>query len=748
MKKAFIACLTSVSLVALAAPAAAQDMPGTTPVTGPGASPPQDGSTAATGEPEATGDIIVTAQRRKERVTTVPISITVASQAQLERQQVNTISDLSRISPSLEINSAPGQNTGGGGSIRGVGTQTFSAGATPSVGVVVDQVSQGNANISDLFDVARIEVLKGPQGTLFGLTTSAGVINIATNAPDPGGFSARIRSELSDAGTAGSKYGNQIVQGVVNIPVDTNSALRISGLANLRQGPNRNLRQDGNNDSNRYGVRGRYLWSPSDALSVNVIGDYTRADVSYGGDFFTFVKATPADAQALASCGITPGVGNKDICTTLNPKLKTENYGGSLQVDYEADPFTITSISAFRRTKAVNGLGTINRVDPLATQLYTGPTDNRTSLITQELRISSPASKHIEYTGGLFFSNQRTVQQPERFRITVALPFGTIPVLDSPGSLSSITDESMAIFGQATIHLTEGFSLLAGGRYTAAKLSLDNTPVGGVLNRPRLNTEKFSYKIGGQYQLSRATMAYAFAARGFKGGQIALPTGLAPILLQPEIPTSYEAGIKTTLLRSWVLDLNGFYSKIKNFQSQNCVVSAGSGQLVCLQNNIDGVKSRGAEVNLFGQVTRNLSVNTGFIYSKTTYPNGFIGSDSSDLTNKQLSFAPRYKFTFSGEYEQPLTERVSAFVAGDAVWKSRISFEQTSNPETQFKQHWLVGGRVGVRTPDERYSLGVFARNLFNQHEPSLFLASGGSVLALYGPQSFRQVGLQLDAKF
>ena len=171
--------LSSASLLAIATPAWAQD----TATASPQASD------------QATSDIIVTAQRKAEKVTEVPISITVANQAQLERQQVNTLNDLNRIAPSLEIQQAPGQNTGGGGSIRGIGTQSFSAGAVASVGVVVDQVSQGNANISDLFDVSRVEVLKGPQGTLFGLTTSAGVINITTNAPDPSGFSARVRGE-------------------------------------------------------------------------------------------------------------------------------------------------------------------------------------------------------------------------------------------------------------------------------------------------------------------------------------------------------------------------------------------------------------------------------------------------------------------------------------------------------------------------------------------------------------------------
>jgi iron complex outermembrane receptor protein len=163
------ALLTGLSLAVLATPALAQT-----------ASPAAPQATDAASD----GAIVVTAQRRAEKVTEVPISITVADASQLERQQVNTVNDLNRIAPSLEIQSAPGQNTGGGGAIRGIGTQTFSPGAVASVGVVVDQVSQGNANISDLFDVARIEVLKGPQGTLFGLTTSAGVINITTNKPE------------------------------------------------------------------------------------------------------------------------------------------------------------------------------------------------------------------------------------------------------------------------------------------------------------------------------------------------------------------------------------------------------------------------------------------------------------------------------------------------------------------------------------------------------------------------------------
>ena len=333
MKRTLVTALATASALAFIAPAAAQETtaPTTTPApsAGPaqeGATTPAEGSTDTTAQPDDNGgDIVVTAQRRAERVTEVPISITVANQAQLERQQVNTVSDLSRIAPSLEIQAAPGQNTGGGGYIRGIGTQTFGAGSVASVGIVVDQVSQGNANIGDLFDIARVEVLKGPQGTLFGLTTSAGVINITTNAPDPSGFSARVRTELSDS-NVGSKFGNQIVQGVVNVPVSADAALRVSGVGNFRQGPDKNADTGHYNNLDHYGGRARFLWRPTGDLTVNLIGDFTKSTSVNGGDFFTFIKAGgpndsvfgqipdgPGITARLASCGVTVGGRQSEI---------------------------------------------------------------------------------------------------------------------------------------------------------------------------------------------------------------------------------------------------------------------------------------------------------------------------------------------------------------------------------------------------------------------------------------------------
>ena len=168
---------------------------------------------------EALEEIVITAEKRPERLQDVPIAVTVVSNQQLADQNVTTIADLSRTAPALEMIQSFG-GPGGGGQIRGIGTQSFSRSAEGAVGVVVDGVSQGNLNINNIFDVARVEVLRGPQGTLFGLTSSAGVINMVTNAPDPTKFETIWHAVYADKGTAGSEFGQDTVQGVVNLPLE------------------------------------------------------------------------------------------------------------------------------------------------------------------------------------------------------------------------------------------------------------------------------------------------------------------------------------------------------------------------------------------------------------------------------------------------------------------------------------------------------------------------------------------------
>jgi iron complex outermembrane receptor protein len=732
--------LAATSVIALALPTIAHAQDATVP----------DETEAAS----ADNAIIVTAQRRQERVIDVPVSVTVVSAEQLDRQQIDEISDLSRTAPALEMSEGYSNAPGGGGSIRGVGTSTFLSGATAAVGIVVDQVPLGNANFSDLFDIARVEVLKGPQGTLFGLTTSAGVINVSTTAPDPYEMTFKVGGDLSFDDKLGSQFGQQVLRGLVNLPVSDTSALRVSAIGKFSQGPQNNQWLDERNKDERFALRGRYLAEITPDLTVDVIADYSKAD-QRGVNFFTPISGSAAFRQrVLDDCGITVEEGNPDYCLFSRQNVDSSNYGLSGNISYNLGGVVVTSITAYREAESFQDLQSIFRLDTEFFKLQNGPKDETIKLFTQELRLESDGGGPIEWTAGLFHSDSDTHQNPRQFfRIRGTRP----PELLRAFGVTEIEDRSYAAFGQATWHATDALHLTAGVRYTDAKLSFTRAlPDGGVVQPGEFNAKEWSWRLAAQYDINPDTMAYASATRGFKQGQITIPdspTGTPEVLL-PEIPLSFEAGLKSVLFDGLVVDLSLFHAKFEDFQAQLCTQDIVNGQVIgidCRQTNLEYVKSRGAEINFFGDISRELSASAGFIYAKTTYPDGLIGIDGSDLTGEQLLNAPRYKFVFSGQYETPVTENLLGFISADTVWKSKVSYQQSLNPDEAFRDHWIVGGRLGIKDFDERWQASLFVRNLFNVHAPANLLADHydpGATAAIYTASSYRQVGLSFNLEF
>lgn len=702
-------------------------------------------------------EIVVTAQKREQRVQDVPLSISVIDQAQLERQQVNSLMDLMRVAPSLELGSAVGQAPGGGGQIRGIGTQSFLSGTVGSVGIVVDQVSQGNVNIADLFDIARVEVLKGPQGTLFGLTASAGVINISTNAPDPSGFSARVRTEISDAGTLGAKYGQQILQGVVNVPVADTAALRISAFGNVRQGGNRNARNGELDDHSNYGVRGRFLWEPSEKVTLNLIGEYTKTKDSDGPEFILPYVTTPTtQAATYTPCGITVNENNRDYCLSSNfPTQRSKSYGFSGQIDYDAGPFTITSISAYRKQDSGPNFLNIYRLDGFFRQILQGPSTSETDLLSQEFRISSPSGEFIEYTAGLFYSRQRSDNPPSQFTLAIN---GNPQI--PPSGLSNRTevdDESYAAFGQVTVNVTDSLGLIGGLRYTSEDMEVTSTLANMSASRTEVaKVRNWSWRTGLQYDISDNTMSYATVSRGYKGPQVsvanpAVPTAVSTVVSE-EVPTNYEIGFKHVAFNGQVIvDLSAFYMDIRDYQGQNCRTVPPANNLVCQPQNIDGVKSKGAEINVFGRPFESLSLNTGLMYNRATYPTGYIASDGQLIEGQQLRGAPKWKFTLSGEYSHQVANAFEGFVALDAVHKSKIRHAVAVDPLIMYGAHWHLGGRLGLRAEEGRWSVAIFGRNLLDEREPVYRILNSpapGTYGQILSTQSYRTVGLSFDARF
>jgi iron complex outermembrane receptor protein len=753
-------------------------------------------STATSAADDSTlQEIVVTAEKREEKLQDVPIAITVVNAQQLTDEHVTTLADLSRTAPSLEIIQTFG-GPGGGGQIRGIGTQSFTRSAEPAVGVVVDGVSQGNLNINNIFDVSRVEVLRGPQGTLFGLTSSAGVINIVTNAPNPSQFESIWHADYANNGTAGSEFGQETVHGVVNIPLSADSALRIAGSIDDNRGVEHNDFTGKDDTVNNYALRGHYLLNWADSLTVNIIADYQRTvqDGSQGGIIpgFTYVTADPTLTAQLAACGITPGFGNQDRCSN-HPNLAYDtNYGLSAQLDWNLGSNTLTSISAYRRDESGPNADDVQGLPSANPQIWQTGALTAGRQWSEELRLASNAGAKAEYTVGAFISNFVTLgynAPGAALNIDIAVPFPPFTLsVGPPNALTQTSDASQALFGHLQYHATDALTVIAGVRYTRDQISDYDSPdalVPGSANNTgstslSLSQNNVSGVVGLQYKLSPAWTTYATATRGYKGpqAQAANPAaGLLQEIIPAEIPVAFELGLKGTTLDGRLgTDFSLFDTRVHDYQGQSCDLSP-QGLLVCNPNSFN-VTTRGVEIDFYGNPLTHLSLNGGFIYDQAEYPSGYTGLDPnnlngglSNMSGLQIVGVPTTKFTMSGDYSWPLGP--VALVAGaDTVYKSSIRVGYSADPGFVFPSSWNVSLRAGVRSSDNRWGVTAFARDVNNSHEPLVLFGGpaftgppppagvpfffnpaypNGHVSGIsgwVGAQSLREVGLSLDLRF
>jgi iron complex outermembrane receptor protein len=751
------------------------------------------GTANASADDNALEEIVVTAEKREEKLQDVPIAITVVSEQQLADQHVTTLADLSRTAPSLEMIQSFG-GPGGGGQIRGIGTQAFTRSAEGAVGVVLDGVSQGELNVSNIFDVAQIEVLRGPQGTLFGLTSSAGVINITTNAPDPSKFETGWHADYAHDGTAGSEFGQETLHGVVNIPLTSDSALRVAGSIDDYTGVQHNDFTGSNDTVGNYSLRAHYRLS-TDAVSVNVIADYQRLiqDGVQGGTIagFTYVTADPTLTAELAACGITPGFGNQDRCEN-HPELAYDtNYGISAQVDWKLGFATLTSITAYRRDESGPDDEDIQALPSANPQIWQVGALTASHQWSEELRLANSSDSQLEYTVGAFFSNYLSLgynAPAAAFTIAIAVPFPPFTLnMYQPNSYTETSNYSQAVFAHLQYHLTDQLMLIGGVRFTRQELSDYDSPddlqpgsAGDAGSTSiALSQNNVSGVFGLQYKLTPDWTTYGTITRGYKGpqAQAATAAGAIATIIPAEIPVAGEVGIKGAILDGRLgTDLSLFNTHVQNYQGQSCALTP-VGTLVCNPDAFN-VTTRGVELDFYGKPLPHWNLNGGFIYDQAKYPDGYTGLDPNNLnggtTNMsglQIVGVPTTKFTFSTDYTWPLGP-VALVVGGDTVYKSAIRLGYSADPGFVFPSSWNVSLRGGVRSSDNHWGVTVFARDINNSHEP-LTLFGGpaftgppppagvpfffnpaypnGHVAGIsgwIGQQSLREVGLSLDLRF
>lgn len=705
------------------------------------------------GEPNS-ADIVVTAQRRVERVQDVPIAVTVVSGEQVARQRINSLADLTRVSASLQLNQNPG-GTGGGGYIRGVGTFARSRSAEPSVGIVVDGVVQGLTNIRNLNDIARLEVLRGPQGTLFGQSVSAGVINIATTDPTYDRISGRVSTELSSNNFGGSEFGRQVGRASLNLPLANNAAVRISGYGSSTRGVIENALNGRLDSSNEYGARARFK-TEIGSVTANLIAEYAYQRNGNGGGFavpWRILDRTGADITndptksrvglAYAACGLHPAIDNTQNCSDGPSIQEFKTRGFSAQFDLDEGPVRLTSITAYR---ALNSQ-TNNDVDQLPTNLETSQQQSglKTNYkqLTQEFRAVTNPDRPLSVTvGGFYFRSTVTNRQGPSVGLTstdfqqrallpistcfpvptvAACTIGVSPAARNAESGQDNVNENLSGFGEVRFK-SGALTTFAGARVTSAKVVQTgyNNVTGGAQQKSdnRFKDTNLSGRLGIQYQIERDVMVYATYSTGYKGAQVAPIQGAQPATtILPEKPQTYEVGLKTSFFnRSLNFNLDAFHSRVRNYQTSSCAVVNNLVQ--CVPQNISQVVSKGIEADLFGRINRNWSVNATAIYNDISYPDGFLADNGSSLAGQQLLAAPKFAATFGTDYSVPLNDKLSGFLSADINYSSRIRLATNTNSlDYTFKGHANVGGRVGVRV-DKSWTVAAFVDNLFSQNDP------------------------------
>ena len=619
----------------------------------------EDGSTGRTGPAVASagGDIVVTARRRSESVQTVPIAISVIGGTALAETGTYNVSRLTQIQPTLQFYSTNPRNSAA--NIRGLGAPfgLTNDGIEQGVGIYVDQVyySRIASATFDFTDTERIEVLRGPQGTLYGKNTTAGAINIITRKPS---FTPEARVELT-GGNLDFFQGKASASGPL---VDDKVAIRLSASVTTRRGTIYNVRQDEwQNSQDNKGIRAQILWKAAPNLDLTLSGDYARQNPNCCVQYYARVGSTqrPTNRQ-YAALAAAQGyqVASTDAFDRLTDvdtdlRAKQELGGLSLLANWDLGGATLTSVSAWRFWHW-NPSNDRDFIGLPITIVSANPSQQ--SQVSQELRIASNGKRTLDYVLGAFYFYQTIDTQGLQVQGPAASAFLLNPTSAggrNPSTLDGLTSRntigfdntSAALFGKLAWHVDDRLSIAPGLRLnydekSGSYLSVVTTGSGstsltsdqrGVLAPQRYDPRFHNWNLSGDltvsYQFTPDVFYYATYARSYKSGGInlsGLPLDAAnqPILasatVKPEKVNHFELGLKTRLAdRRVTLNLAGFWTVIDDYQA-----TVTNGQLGVLRGylaNAGRVRTRGIEFDSAFRPTDRLNVYANAAFTDAKY---------------------------------------------------------------------------------------------------------------------------------
>ncbi|MBS0255746.1 MAG: TonB-dependent receptor [Proteobacteria bacterium] len=756
--------IAGASLLALATPAQAQDAAP--------AAKPADGGLA---------EIVVTATKREASLQSVPVAVTALTSEAIQNQRIGGFSDLTRAAASLtltEDRASPNNAI----ILRGIGTYAFSIGVEPSVAVFVDDVPvvQQAQAFDSLGDVARIEVLRGPQGTLFGKNASAGAINIVTK--DPG-----KKLEINAQGTITTDAGRRI-EGAVSGPLSDNVGLRVSGYYDFFEGNVKNL-TNGHwlNDHTSYGVRGKLKMRLSDRLTATLNAGYSKQDQA--GASYTLrsinLNYTPPGAStpvvpkvfgvpfAPDLVGITPGAGNYKVYIDNDEPTTNQQTSVSGKFDYDLGFAHLLSVTSYQDWKYnftadvelsdlnVNGSAApvTSPVGPSIGVNNSGP--YHSTEFTQEFRLTSAGSGPLSYVAGAFYANAATNRDFQR---------GPVLILANWHGYQGT--RSLAAFASADYKLPTGTTVSAAVRVNnervqdffvsylpahnaSAAAIAANCGVGAANCAGRNVDTAVTYKVSVRQELMPRVSVYASVASGYKGYAYDISSGYNPLRtaapVKPERSTSFEVGLKSRFMDNKVqFNLTGFYTDYNNFQAQSAQFVNGA--LQNKLNNVGKLRTQGFEAELSAKPVQWLRIDGSAAYTDAKVTSfvdaacysgqlqdqalagltggegiNFCGASSTpgltgnfqNRSGSQLPNSPKFKYNIGATVEQPVgTNGAKGSITLNYIHQSSVNFDLLGNPLLRQDAYGIVNLSVGLETG--AFKITGFINNLGDTHYASL----------------------------
>jgi iron complex outermembrane receptor protein len=703
--------------------------------------------------------VTVTAQKRRQNAQDIPATVDAINTKNIKDLGINSSDKIAQFIPGVTIALPSGQGNQPIIAIRGIGNNDFNTNNSGPNGVYADEVylSAPSSQTFLTFDLDRIEVLKGPQGTLYGRNTSGGAINFISNKPtDEFGFGGY---------GAYSSYDTYQVDGFVNVPTGDNSAARIAAIWNSSDGYMRNL-LNGERASGTDGYAGRGLWSVKPSENFEILFNIHGSKVDTLPNEYHQVGAIQFNGVGFDPCSQADI--NAGLCTDLffyngptdrykghynrTEHLDNESTGGSVRADYDMGEVTLTSISALENNDKFHP----ENSDASPNNLLEIDFGVNSETFTQEFRIAGERGETMHWLVGLYYLGE-TLKQDQSIDLFRDLDLiygagaGECPAIINTDtqfcaqrgtSHSNQETTAYAAFGQTDFEIFDKTRLTLGGRYTNEKkdFTLNGSIIGqsggfGNFGAPQelwlggfddsIEKSAFSWKVALDHHLSEKVMAYAsfstgFKSGGFNGGFLDVNVVNASAQVAPvrsENNNAYEVGFKADLFDdTFRLNAAAFYYDYKDLQIHTLVNPPG-GLPADVLDNAQKATIKGLDVSAVAKPVENLTlrVSAEWLEAKLEEYTSSRGPQLQDFSGNTLPNAPDFSMTSIAEYTIPLGDSNAIDLLASASYRSKVFFDPGNDELIAQDAYWVVDARAAYTIDDGRWQVAVFGRNLTDE---------------------------------